>query len=102
MQMCDLVSMDIASGGRAYFIFPRIESRSTDSLKTVKSEHPKFVSSGVLGSEVAIEMIHGQMSAAEQNEKARKFKSGETQVLFATSLVEVDHQSLLRCSPFEM
>lgn len=89
MQMCEDIKGDIASGGRAYFIFPRIESRATANLKTVKSEHPLYVESQVLGEDVVIEMIHGQLSASEQNERARRFKAGETHVLFATSLVEV-------------
>ncbi len=87
--MCDYIKDDLASGGRTYFIFPRIESKSAQNLKTVKSEHPKYVDSGVLGQDVSIEMIHGQLSAAEQNERAKRFKAGTTQVLFATSLVEV-------------
>lgn len=89
MQMCDYVRDDLASGGRTYFIFPRIESKSVPNAKTVKSEHPKYVESGVLGPNVSIEMIHGQLSASEQNERAKRFKAGDTQVLFATSLVEV-------------
>ena len=92
MQMCEYIKVDLASGGRTYFIFPRIESKSVQNLKTVKSEHPKYVESGVLGPDVSIEMIHGQLSASEQNERAKRFKEGETQVLFATSLVEVSSE----------
>ena len=55
MQMCDYVRDDLASGGRTYFIFPRIESKSVPNAKTVKSEHPKYVESGVLGPNVSIE-----------------------------------------------
>ena len=87
--MCEAIKADIADGGRAYFIFPRIETTPTQHLKTVKLEHSKYVESQVLGTGIAIDMIHGQLSAAEQNEGARRFKAGETQVLFATQLVEV-------------
>ena len=93
LQMCKAIKKDLADGGRAYFIFPRIESKANQNMKTVKSEHATYAASNILGKEVAIETIHGQLSASEQNERAKKFKAGDTQVLFATSLVEASYTS---------
>lgn len=91
--MCQEISKEVAAGGQAYFVFPRIEDQGDETAQTVTSEFERYQEGQVLGAGVSIEMMHGQISSTEQSEITRRFKSGETQVLFATSLVEVQKLS---------
>ena len=86
--MCEKVKAEIAAGGRAFFVFPRIDDQGNEDAQTVTSEFEKYREGKVLGADASMEMMHSQIPSAEQNAITSRFKSGETKALFATSLVE--------------
>jgi ATP-dependent DNA helicase RecG len=76
----------IAAGRQAYVVYPRIEESDDDDLKTVIAGHRR------LRRELAphrVEMLHGQLAADEKESVMNGFRSGQIQVLVATSVIEV-------------
>ena len=73
-------------GRQAYVICPMVEESEgleaenvTDYTQLLKKELPG----------ITVEMLHGQMKAAQKNEIMERFASGEIQVLVSTTVVEV-------------
>jgi superfamily II DNA/RNA helicase len=56
------------------------------------------VEGGILGPGVSYGLLHGRLSAAEKNAALEAFASGETNVLIATTVVEVPSPLALSCS----
>jgi ATP-dependent DNA helicase RecG len=81
------IEREIRSGRQAYVVYPLVEESEKMDLKdaTRMFEHlrdrifPHF----------SIGLLHGKMKASEKDEVMRRFVSGETQVLVATTVVEV-------------
>ncbi|HQU07682.1 MAG: hypothetical protein B7X04_01850 [Parcubacteria group bacterium 21-54-25] len=83
---------ELAAGRQAYVICPRIdEPDPTKELalqaKSVKAEAARLKKEVFV--EASIGMLHSKMKPIEKEEAMRKFSTGETQILVATSMVEV-------------
>jgi transcription-repair coupling factor (superfamily II helicase) len=71
------LSREFARGGQAFYIHNRVESiydRATQVQKLVPN--------------VRLSIVHGQMDADEVDAAFHKFRSGETDLLFATTIIE--------------
>jgi ATP-dependent DNA helicase RecG len=81
------IEREVRAGRQAYVVYPLVEESEKMDLKdaTRMFEHlrdrvfPHF----------QIGLLHGKMKPAEKEEVMRRFVSGETQVLVATTVVEV-------------
>ncbi|HEX8557741.1 MAG TPA: ATP-dependent DNA helicase RecG [Pyrinomonadaceae bacterium] len=81
------IEREVRAGRQAYVVYPLVEESEKMDLKdaTRMYEHlrdrvfPHF----------SIGLLHGKMKAAEKEEVMRRFVAGETQVLVATTVVEV-------------
>lgn len=82
------VRKQLDAGRQAYIVCPLIETEDEDggkgSVLEVMSRYRD-----VLGSSVTIEAAHGRMKKNELEEVLNRFHSGETQVLVATTVIEV-------------
>lgn len=80
------ISKQINSGRQVYVVYPLIqESEKMDmryleeGYEFLKEAFPNF----------SISMVHGKMKSAEKEEHMQKFVSGETQLMVATTVIEV-------------
>lgn len=80
------IRRQINLGRQVYIVFPLIKESEKSDLKnleegfeTLKEAFPEF----------KLSKVHGQMKPAEKEEEMQKFVSGETQILVATTVIEV-------------
>ncbi|TXH22909.1 MAG: ATP-dependent DNA helicase RecG [Chitinophagaceae bacterium] len=84
----DFIKSEIALGRQIYIIFPLIEEsekldyenlmQGYDEIKTYFPEPQYWIS-----------MVHGKMKAAQKDENMRRFVEKETQIMVATTVIEV-------------
>jgi ATP-dependent DNA helicase RecG len=75
----------IAKAARAYWVCPLVEESEKSDLSA--AENRAAMLREVLGAKVGL--VHGRMKGPERDAAMAKFKSGETQVLVATTVIEV-------------
>ena len=76
----------IGTGRQAYFVFPRVEEKEESEITAVTKEL------SVLSEYFApfrVAMVHGKMKSEEKDRIMRSFSDGETQILLATTVIEV-------------
>ncbi len=82
----DFMRGQIAAGRQAYVVYPRVEDSGKTGIKAVTGEFEnlrKVFASSRVG------LVHGRLRAGEKEQVMAEFRAGKTQVLLATSLVEV-------------
>lgn len=57
--------------------------------QAAEEEHKRLMEGGILGPGVSYGLLHGRLGAAEKTAALAAFASGETNVLIATTVVEV-------------
>jgi ATP-dependent DNA helicase RecG len=84
----DFVKQEIAKGRQAYFIYPLIdESAKVDYENLMKGyeevkaffPEPKYY----------ISMVHGKQTSEQKETNMQRFKTGDTQIMVATTVIEV-------------
>ncbi|MBO0347322.1 ATP-dependent DNA helicase RecG [Roseibium sp. CAU 1637] len=75
----------IGSGQKVYWVCPLVEESEKIDLAAVEDRHQ--VLEQVLGQRVSL--VHGRMKADEKEAAMQSFKSSETRVLVATTVIEV-------------
>ena len=80
------VIREIEAGHQVYFVFPLVKESEKLDLKNVQDE---FVHLKEVFPQYKISMVHGKMKASEKDIEMQKFVSGETQILVATTVIEV-------------
>ncbi|MGZ5934172.1 MAG: ATP-dependent DNA helicase RecG, partial [Rhizomicrobium sp.] len=75
----------IARGARAYWVCPLVEE--SEKIDLAAAEERAAMLKRVLGSKVGL--MHGRMKGPERDAAMAKFKSGETAILVATTVIEV-------------
>jgi ATP-dependent DNA helicase RecG len=96
------VAEEVAAGHRVFVVCPRITENagradSQSSLSGSNQGRPIATVEGVLADLLAtavlaqskIEAIHGQMSGSEKDDVMARFATGETQIIVATTVIEV-------------
>jgi len=80
------IEKEIAVGRQIYIVYPLIEESEkmdfqnlTDGLNALKERFPNF----------AIGVVHGRLSSTEKEEAMNQFSEGKTQILVATTVIEV-------------
>lgn len=84
----NFMRQQIASGRQIYVVYPLIEESEMLDLKNLQDgfEHLKQV---FTSPQYSISMVHGRMKADEKDSEMMRFKNGETQILVATTVIEV-------------
>ena len=85
--MWDNVRADVASGRQAYVVCPLIDASDKIEARSATETYEDLTSGHLYGLKVAL--LHGRMTSAEKEEVMSAFRSGETDVLVATSVIEV-------------
>ena len=85
----DAMTREVAAGGQCYIITPLVATSTAESFERYKSAEEEFKRLEETYRDVRFGMLHGKMSSEEKNAALDKFTAGETQVLVATSVVEV-------------
>ena len=80
------VSTQIEAGSQAYFVFPLVKESDKMALRNVENEYEILQK---VFPDYRIGMVHGRMKAAEKEEQMRLFTQGDTQILVATTVIEV-------------
>lgn len=76
----------IALGRQAYVVFPLIKESEKVDLQNLEEGYKEFERAFP---ELRISMVHGKMKAVDKEREMERFVSGETQLLMATTVIEV-------------
>jgi ATP-dependent DNA helicase RecG len=85
-EVVERVRAACASGKQAYWVCPLVEE--SDVLQCQAAEETAAILVDALP-EVAVGLVHGRMKAREKQAAMDRFKFGETQLLVATTVIEV-------------
>ncbi|WP_274650519.1 ATP-dependent DNA helicase RecG [Paenibacillus humicola] len=80
------IRREAEAGRQSYFICPLIEESDKLDVQNAIDLHVQLMQAFP---DMKIGLLHGRLSAGEKDEAMRDFSSGETQVLVATTVVEV-------------
>jgi len=81
------VREQVKQGRQAYVVLAQIEENALDDAKSLKAHYEKL-SKGPLAN-LRLGMIHGQMKTEEKQKVMAEFRSGNIDVLVATTVIEV-------------
>ncbi len=86
MSLYDSIRRQIQMGRQVYAVYPLIQESEKSDLKNMEDgfEHLREVFP-----EYRLSKIHGKMKPKEKEEEMRLFASGQTQILVATTVIEV-------------
>lgn len=76
----------IQAGRQVYVVFPLIKENEKLDLQDLENGYNELCDTFP---EYKISMVHGQMKAKDKDEQMQRFASGETQILVATTVIEV-------------
>ena len=82
----DSIRNQIHQGRQVYIVFPLIEESEKIDLKNLEDG---FATLTQVFPEFRLSKVHGKMKPAEKETEMQKFVSGETQILVATTVIEV-------------
>ena len=77
----------LREGRQAYVVAPLVDESATISAPSVAAAFEQLTNGELEAFRMAL--LHGRMSPAEKQEIMNRFRSGETQVLVSTSVIEV-------------
>ena len=80
------IRQQIRQGRQVYIVFPLIKENEKKDLKDLEKGYETLLE---IFPEFRISKVHGKMKPAEKEEEMRRFVSGETQILVATTVIEV-------------
>lgn len=78
---------EVARGGRAFVVCPLVEESAKLEAAAAEDEYRRLAE-GPLGG-LGVGLLHGRMRSAEKEAAMSAFRSGETPVLVATTVIEV-------------
>jgi ATP-dependent DNA helicase RecG len=81
-----LIQQEVKKGRQAYIVYPIIEESEKVDWKNL---YEGFDYMRETFPEYHVSMIHGKMKAAEKDGQMRRFVAGETQIMVATTVIEV-------------
>ena len=82
----DGIRRQINEGRQVYIVFPLIEESESRDLKNLEDGFDQLIQ---VFPEVRLSKVHGKMKPKEKEEEMQRFVSGETQILVATTVIEV-------------
>ena len=85
-QLYESIRRQIRLGRQAYIVFPLIEESEHIDLKNVEDGYETLRQ---IFPEFKMSKVHGKIKPKEKEEEMQRFASGETQILVATTVIEV-------------
>lgn len=80
------ITQQIAAGRQVYVVYPLIKENEKLDLQDIENGYNTLVETFP---NYRISMVHGRMKAKDKDEQMRRFAAGETQILVATTVIEV-------------
>ena len=80
------IRQQINQGRQVYIVFPLITESEKSDLKNLEDGYLTLCE---VFPEYRLSKVHGKMKSAEKEEEMQKFISGQTQILVATTVIEV-------------
>ena len=88
LKIFEFIKTEILKGRQAYVVFPLIEESEVMDYQNLTDNFEK-IQKFFDGTGINIGMVHGKMKPDEKEAEMLKFKNNETQVLVATTVIEV-------------
>ncbi len=88
-EMLDFVKKQLREGRQAYVVYPLVEESESETLADVKDAENGAAELMEQLRPYRVDLVHGRMLSYEKDEAMDRFKSGETDVLVATTVIEV-------------
>ncbi len=79
---------EIAKGRQIYVVYPLIEESETLDLKNLEEGY-EVISREFPIAQYQVSILHGRMKAADKEFEMQRFAKGETQIMVATTVIEV-------------
>ncbi len=86
-QVWSFLKQKVEEGRQAYVVYPVIEESETNAMKAAEKMYAHL--SGEVFPQLRIGLMHGRLTPSEKEAAMERFKSGETQVLVSTTVIEV-------------
>jgi ATP-dependent DNA helicase RecG len=88
-EIMDRLKKALEDGKKAYWICPLVEDSEQSELMSVESRHASLAKA--FGKDLAplVSLVHGRMTSEEKDQAMSAFKSGQTRLLVATTVIEV-------------
>jgi ATP-dependent DNA helicase RecG len=86
-QVYEFVRLSVERGGQAYVVAPAIDESQDGALTSAIAEAERLQSEAFAG--LRVDVLHGRLPAREKDRVMGDFAAGRTQVLIATTVVEV-------------
>ncbi len=84
----DFIKKQITQGRQIYIVFPLIQESEKMDYRNLEEGYEHL--QGIFPQpEYSISMVHGKMRPAEKEEQMQQFVTGQTQILVATTVIEV-------------
>ncbi len=77
---------ELAAGRQVYVVYPLIEETAKLDLQSLQEGYARMVEAFP---QYSVGCVHGKMKSAVKDEQMARFKSGETQILVSTTVIEV-------------
>lgn len=88
LRLFGFMRQEIAKGRQVYVVYPLIKESETMDYKDLTDGY-EAISRDFPLPEYVTAICHGKMKPADKEESMRQFKSGEAQIMVATSVIEV-------------
>jgi len=86
-EVYDAVRQEVAKGRQAYVIYPLVEESEKSDLKAAVQMAEHLARD--IFADLRVAVLHGRMTAAEKEAVMTSFKAAETDILVATTVIEV-------------
>ena len=83
------VRAEVADGRQAYVVCPLIEESEKLEVRSAEETFERLTAPGGELDGLAVELLHGRMASAEKEAVMGRFRMGTTDVLVATTVIEV-------------
>ena len=88
LKVFEFIKNEIRKGRQAYVVFPLIEESEVLDYQNLTDNYEK-IQKFFEGTGIKTGMVHGKMKPEEKETEMQKFKNKDTQVLVATTVIEV-------------
>ncbi len=88
LKVFEFIKHEVQNGRQAYIVFPLIEESKTLDYQNLTDNYEKIIRF-FKDSGINTGMVHGQMKPEDKETEMQKFKNNDTQVLVATTVIEV-------------
>lgn len=88
LKVFGFLKKEIAKGRQVYAVFPMIEETEKADMASLMEGYEAITREFPLP-EYAVSIVHGKMKAADKDYEMQRFVRGETQIMVATTVIEV-------------